>query len=166
MHDHFRGKTLPRCLISYDAEFLSSWLPRACAISALDGFDGYDQVVGRLASLPRTLLHGEFYASNVLVGGERVCALDWELASSGPGVIDVAAITMGWPDRERVLLAETYRSELTSPPPPAEFERDLDCARLHVAVQWLGWSHDWSPPPEHSRDFRSEARFLAERLGL
>jgi len=166
MHDHFRGKRLPRCLISYDAEFLGSWLPRARAISALDGLDGYDQAVGRLASLPQTFLHGEFYASNVLVGGERVCALDWELASSGPGVIDVAAITMGWPDHQRMLLAETYRSALTTPPSPAEFERDLDCARLHVAVQWLGWSPEWSPPPEHSRDFHSEARSLAARLGL
>jgi Phosphotransferase enzyme family len=166
MHDHFRGKRLPRWLIRYDAEFLMSWFARAREISDLEGFEGYDEAVGRLASLPRTLLHGEFYASNVLVGGNRVCALDWELASSGPGVIDVAAITLGWADHERMLLAETYRSELSEPPSPAEFERDLDCARLHLAVQWLGWSRDWSPPPEHSRDFRSEARMLAERLAL
>jgi hypothetical protein len=166
MHDHFRGKRLPRRLISYDAEFLRSWLSRARAISALEGLDAYDQAVARLASLPRTLLHGEFYASNVLVDGDRVCAVDWELASNGPGVVDVAAITMGWADRDRILLAETYRTELTEPPSRAEFERDLDCARLHVAVQGLGWSKDWSPPPEHSQDFRSEARLLAERLGL
>jgi hypothetical protein len=166
MHDHFRGKKLPGWLINYDAEFLMSWLARARAISALEGFDGYDEAVGRLASLPRTLLHGEFYASHLLVGSGRVCAVDWELAGSGPGVIDVAAITMGWADRERLLLAETYRSELTDPPSRAQFERDLDCARLHLAVQWLGWSPDWSPPPEHSRDFRSEARLLVDRLAL
>lgn len=166
LHDHFREKELPRSLIRYDSAFLASWLPRARAISAVEGLDGYSEAVDRLASLPRTLLHGEFYASNVLVAEDSVCAVDWELASSGPGVIDVAAITMGWADEERLLLAETYRSELAEPPSPEEFERDLDCARLHLALQWLGWSPGWSPPPEHSQDFRLEARLLAERLGL
>ena len=28
----------------------------------------------------------------------------------------------------------------------SETARGLDCARLHLAVQWLGWAPDWTPP--------------------
>ena len=30
-------------------------------------------------------------------------------------------------------------------------------ASLLVALQWLGWSDDWTPPPEHRHDWLSEA---------
>src|SRR4029078_2274579 len=36
--------------------------------------------VERLSELPHTLLHGEYYPSNILIGSdERVCPIDWEL---------------------------------------------------------------------------------------
>ncbi len=38
--------------------------------------------------------------------------------------------------------------------------------RLYIAVQWLGWSRDWSPPAEHAHDWLSEALSLAEELEL
>ena len=49
----------------------------------------YEPVVERLAALPVTFIHGEFYASNVLVASgqrDRVCPIDWELAAIGPGL--------------------------------------------------------------------------------
>jgi aminoglycoside phosphotransferase (APT) family kinase protein len=157
---------LPARLLRYDRDFLLLWLDRARSLSALDRLERYDRAVEPLVSLPPTLLHGELYASNVLVAGERVCAVDWEMAASGPGVIDVAAITMGWGEPERAALTEAYRTALADPPAAAELERALDCARLHLAVQWLGWSPEWSPPPEHAQDFRTQVRRAQERLGL
>src|SRR5205085_2225507 len=116
---------------------------------------GYGDVVARLASLPTTLVHGDLYASNVLVGDGRVCAVDWELAGQGPGVLDVAALTMGWGEHERETLVEAYRTALALPPAAAELLEDLDRASLQLAIQWLGWSDEWSPPPEHTHDFRA-----------
>jgi RIO-like serine/threonine protein kinase len=46
--------------------------------------DKYDLVVSRLAAMDPTVIHGEFYASNVLVGDERVCPIDWRWPPSGP----------------------------------------------------------------------------------
>jgi len=40
----------------------------------------------------------------------------------------------------------------------------LDCARLHLALRWLGWSRDWTPPREHARDWWAEAKGAAERI--
>jgi thiamine kinase-like enzyme len=127
---------------------------------------GYEAVVERLASLPTTLVHGELYASNVIVGEGRVCPVDWELAGIGPGVLDVAALTTGWPDSERSMLADEYRRALVRPPDADRFAADLDCASLHLALQWLGWSPGWTPPPEHVRDWRAELPKLVERVGL
>jgi Phosphotransferase enzyme family len=70
-------------------------------------FGNYDRVVERLLEFPVTFLHGEFYASNVLVvceegEGWRVCPVDWEMAAVGPGLIDLAALTAGrWTADER-----------------------------------------------------------------
>jgi hypothetical protein len=135
----------------------------------------YDQVVERLAALPVTVIHGEFYASNVLVQtlgeGVRVCPVDWEMAGLAPGLIDLAALTAGvWTEEERTALALEYHAALgpleDGPLGPDAFLAALDCCRLHLAVQWLGWSPNWSPPAEHAWDWWGEALHLAEKLGL
>jgi hypothetical protein len=160
-HDHFEGLAATDSLVRYDGDFFALWPARAGV-----RLDGYEAVAGRLASLPTTLVHGDLYASNVLVGDGRVCPVDWELAGVGPGVLDVAALTMGLPEADVGALAEEYRRALERPPDHGSFAADLDCARLHLALQWLGWSADWEPPPEHARDWRSELPRLAERAGL
>jgi hypothetical protein len=160
-HDHFAGIAPADHLARYDRRFFELWPARAGVSLA-----GYDAVIARLAGLPTTLVHGDLYASNVLVANGRVCPVDWELAGVGPGVLDVAALTSGLPEADAAELAEEYRRALVRPPDPASFLVDLDCARLHLAIQWLGWSPEWSPPPEHARDWRADLRTLAERAGL
>lgn len=177
-------------LIRYDAAFYRRWIDRACGFACADSSPHrgsrrrliqlrarYDEVLEPLLALPPTLLHGEFYASNVLVdagggSGLRVCPVDWEMAALGPGLIDLAALVAGgWTETEKEDIARAYHSELArlgaafSPAWP-ELKADLIRSRLHVAVQWLGWSNHWSPPPEHVQDWLEEALGLAERLGL
>jgi hypothetical protein len=43
---------------------------------------------------------------------------------------------------------------------------DLAWCRLHVAVQWLGWSETWSPPKHHAHDWLAELGQLAEAVAL
>ena len=64
-------------------------------------------------------------------------------------------------------LAEESHVGLTPRRSPAEeLLAALDYCRLHLAMQWLGWAAEWSPPPEHSHDWLAEAFTLADRLGL
>ena len=170
-------------LIRYDAEYYRRWLVRANAFA--ERGDGarrrqirwlagrYGRVVELLTSLPTTLLHGELYASNVLVhdaeAGTRVAPVDWEMAAVGPGLVDLAALAAGgWASDERAALARAYYE--AQPPPRTwawdHFLRVLDHCRLHLAVQWLGWSSDWSPPREHAQDWLGEALHLAEYLDM
>jgi aminoglycoside phosphotransferase (APT) family kinase protein len=193
MHARFAGETDPLLqvapLLSYDDDFYRLWLRRARAFldraelsKSADARRGiewlakrYDRVVEHLIALPVTLIHGEFYASNVLVHRTaeklRVCPIDWEMAAVGPGLIDLAALTAGrWTADEKAALALAYHAALPPhenwPPAPDVFLTALDYCRLHLAVQWLGWSLEWSPPPEHAQDWLGEALSLAEKLGL
>jgi aminoglycoside phosphotransferase (APT) family kinase protein len=170
-------------LMQYDAGYYCAWLERARGFAADDG-EGtsaskldwlstrHEEMVERLLALPQTFIHGEFYASNILVDGERaerVCPIDWEIAAVGPGLIDLAALVGGkWDEGERSTLASAYRAELSAlgeePPPLPALLEVLDWCRLHLAVRWLGWAPDWSPPREHKHDWLSEAMTLAERL--
>jgi thiamine kinase-like enzyme len=119
--------------------------------------------------MPKTVIHGEFYASNVLVAGDlaspRVCPVDWELAAAAPGLIDLAALVSGgWGDEDREALVSAYGAALGWGSFSA---RRLDLARLHLAVQWLGWAGPgWSPPSGQRQDWLGEGLALAERLGL
>jgi hypothetical protein len=193
MHTRFAGEVelLAQAthLLSYNGDFYRLWMRRAQAFlrqaeasqpgRARHGIEWlaerYDQVVERLVALPVTFIHGEFYASNVLVqetGGElRVCPVDWEMAAVGPGLIDLAALTAGgWTDEEKRVLALAYCEVLDRdgnwPVEPKTFLEALAYCRLHVAVQWLGWSQEWSPPAEHTQDWLGEALHQAEKLGL
>jgi hypothetical protein len=176
-------------LLRYDAGLLGVWAERAAGFADDPGSPWsarerqqvrrltarYGEVIAQLGALAPTFIHGEFYPSNVLVqrGGAkpRICPIDWEIAAVGPGLLDLAALSVGkWTGTERARLATAYRS---AAPPGAEtgahltdeeFDRALDFARLHLAVQWLGWEPRWEPPPEHRHDWLGEALALAERL--
>jgi thiamine kinase-like enzyme len=58
--------------------------------------------------LHRVSLDGEYYASNIVVAGQRVCPVDWELAGAGPGLLDLAALTTGWSYADRAAIAAAY----------------------------------------------------------
>ena len=180
------GAEVASRLVHYDAAFFRYWIGRAVEFAAQRrGAEAaaplvalsrrYDEVVDFLTSLPAGFIHGEFYASNVLVDTlqkpARVCTVDWELAGIGPGAIDLAALVVGkWTDAQRAALIEAYRFGLPPEHPlwrdAAALDRAVDFARLHLAVQWLGLSPDWTPPAEHAHDWLREAVEMAEKLRL
>jgi thiamine kinase-like enzyme len=125
--------------------------------------------------MPKTLVHGDFNASNVLVtrsaSGHRIRIIDWESAGVGPGLLDLASLVSGrLPERHREAMVAAYRGNLAGSRLGAlsagELHEALDWCRLALAVQWLGWSPGWSPPEAHAYDWRAEARTLAQNLGL
>ena len=81
--------------------------PRSSDAASLEWLaERYEPVIEALLSMPRTVIHGEFYASNVLVAegpdGTRVAPVDWELAAAAPGAVDLAALVSGdWPEADR-----------------------------------------------------------------
>jgi aminoglycoside phosphotransferase (APT) family kinase protein len=138
--------------------------------------DRYDVVIGHLMRLPATLIHGEFYGSNVLCrdnphvpSHSRVSPIDWEMAAIGPGLLDLAALTSGrWTATARQAMTSAYRSAavargLEVPSLPRLLDM-LNWCQLHLAIQWLGWSHNWQAPPDQAQDWLKEAVRLGRQL--
>ena len=124
---HWRPDTVDRAavrhaggLIECQRDWYRIWIDRALRFFGTDGpswsrHDGkalrwlaerYDRVIEHLLSLPSTLIHGEFYPENVIMTGAPdswvPCPIDWETASVGPGVLDLAALTAGeWREQDR-----------------------------------------------------------------
>ena len=193
LHSHFRRRPespeLPSCLVQYDESHYRRWVERALGFvqgakqpisnSLKTKFKrlchNYEHVVEHLLGSPQTLIHGEFYPSNVILRaqgiGKRVCPIDWEVAGVGPGVIDLAALSSGdWSVEQKHKLVEAYYDAL-SPEHGAysslqELFELVDYGQIHLAVQWLGWASDWSPPESHAQDWLAEAVALGERLGV
>jgi len=177
----------PPELIRYDADWYRTWARRALEFAkeltpaARNVLGNYDPFVERLLGLPRSCIHGEFYASNVLVHRQekatRVAPVDWEMAAVGPGLIDLAALVAGnWTNFKRTAIALAYFDERKKVTAARSGESDplgdsvrltwlLDHARLHLAIQWLGWSDRWLPPTEHRHDWMREMTELAEKIG-
>jgi hypothetical protein len=187
LHSRFsrESRTLSRSapLLRYDAAFYRLWVDRVERFQSVgleravqDSLvNTYGQAIDRLTRLPSTLIHGEYYASNILVQeareGCRICPVDWEMAAVGPGLIDLAALSSGaWSDRERTEMAAAYHDALLCEGwPRLPFEDlllALDDCRLHLAIRWLGWAADWSPPPENARDWLGEAIGLGEKMRM
>jgi phosphotransferase family enzyme len=172
-----------RHLLKYSREHFAIWIDRAVQLVGDDSrtrrsitwlAERYEPVIERLAVLPKTFIHGEFYPSNILIqetaAGAEVCTVDWEMAAVGPGLIDLAALASGWSEVEAKRLTDAYytaaNGSLHTVQPASEFADAFDCCRLHLAVQWLGWASGWQPPPEHVHDWLTSAMNLAEKLSL
>lgn len=162
-------------LLRYDRAYLHGWLARAVALTPAGALDGggalWERVVQRLVAWPTSVVHGDFHPSNILVersaGALRIRPVDWELTGIGPGLLDLAALTSGsWsaPERERIALAYGEALPPALRPAPADLLDALAHCRLFAAVQWAGWSADWSPPAEHAHDWLAEAIELAREL--
>jgi len=163
---------VPAQLLEHDAAYYWRWFRRAHEFAgpALDRLaTTYDRVIDVLLGLPRSFIHGEFYASNILtqeqVSGIRVCPLDWEMAAIGPALTDVAALASGkWNRDERLRLLEAYDLALPEHLRSHESVRAFDCCQLALAVQWVGWSQSWRPPHEHKHDWLAEALQISRNL--
>jgi hypothetical protein len=186
-HGRFAGRTNevraanPR-LLERSERWFRTWANRAKqalatspdgrAAELVDMLQRYDREAGIAAALPRTFVHGEFYPANILVvrrDHADVYPVDWEMAGIGPGAIDLAALAGGWDAASRRRIEGAYLDGLRSAGVPItrrELDESLPRCELSLALQWVGWSTDWRPPPQHARDWLGEALRLANEIGL
>lgn len=160
LHRHFeQAPPTDSRLLRYQGAYFKGWCTRAAErhpeISNLVPYA--DRAIEILSVDRPTLVHGEFYASNIVVAHDRIAPVDWEMAGLGSGMIDLAALLSGWGDDARMAMIAAYGGAR---------EKVLAAAELQIALQWLGWSEAWIPPPEHRRDWVAEARAAARHLGL
>ncbi|QOV90181.1 phosphotransferase [Humisphaera borealis] len=168
-------------LLRHDRAYYLGWLARASAASTSQNRQGYlssalrcfERIIPRLADSAQSVIHGEFYASNILVradrpAGKRICPVDWEMAAIGPALTDLAALTAGnWRTEDRMQIEAAYhrcRPLACAKMTRHEIEWLLDACRLALAIQWIGWSDGWTPPSDQAHDWYAEAVSLVRCL--
>jgi aminoglycoside phosphotransferase (APT) family kinase protein len=160
------ARTLAQPWLRYDEEYYARWMRRARMFHPYAGLDvletAHALATSRLAKASRVIVHGDFHPSNVLVrGGGGVCPLDFELGGVGAAALDLAALTTGLPQDFAGAVVNAYRLELEDPQGIDELDELLACARLHLAVRWLGWSAHPRPPDHERYDWLAEAHAAA-----
>jgi aminoglycoside phosphotransferase len=157
--------------LRYDRDYYGRWFDRAVAFAPRAGLsemrDAHETAVAQLLDVDTVIVHGDYYPANVIVCEHRqsgVCPLDFELAGIGAGVLDLAALITGLQEPLAGDVVAAYLERLTDPPAEHGFERLLLCARLHLAVRWLGWLPHWEAPGHQRFDWAGEARVAAGAL--
>jgi len=110
----------------------------------------YDPVVKTMTDQPVTLVHGAYRPPNILVivdergATERVCPIDWEEASLGSPLYDVAYLSDGFELQRLHQMWDAYLSEAEAGAVPlldrCEMARVVDCFRAHKLLNLLGKS--------------------------
>ena len=114
----------------------------------------YDEAIDHLVAQPQVVVHGDYFADNILVRGDTVNPVDWELAGVGTGEVDLAALIVGWETEQDVLdrCRHEYEMARWGESPRAGLARALDTAMLHVLFVLLG--EDASLPNRETRLWR------------
>ncbi|HZV75681.1 MAG TPA: aminoglycoside phosphotransferase family protein [Conexibacter sp.] len=157
--------------LRYDTGHYERWLPRALALAPDAGLAAIERAhavaIERLAAEDSVTVHGDFYPSNVIVRAPRgsgVCPLDLELLGAGPAVLDLAALIAGLPASLAAAVVDAYARRRGRSLRRERLEQLLLCARLHLAVRWLGWMPGWRAPAHQRFDWIAEAHAAAAAL--
>lgn len=142
--------------VRYDRGHLLGWLERVLQTAAelalaptwLPEFARtYRTRAALLANAGVTVLHGEFYPANLLASSARIWAIDWESAGTGPGEIDLAALTMGWPSETVDTCLGGYVDARWRGQAPPGLLSNLATARIYLCLRMLGNRRDEGGTP-------------------
>ncbi len=166
------------CLMEHDGEYYAtilaaarSNLELAGAGEAIGRFDDlmrpFDSLIGYLTSQPRTLVHGDLFADNVIVQAERrVRAVDWESAAIGLGAWDLGRLLDGW-GLQREPLRAAYIAGIEERVPGfdrPDFDHVYACCRILTVLWHLRWSVDVCRDPSFVAEELAELEARWKRL--
>jgi len=106
------------------------WLPQLCA--------RFEELVPYLLKARKTVIHGEYYPTNVIYQNGTSRPADWQSAAIAVGQIDLAALTQNWPKRMVERLGREYVRARWPKAEPDRFDRLFGIARVYMTLRWLG----------------------------
>lgn len=156
--EYYLGWSRRTLLFSDQLRHYYPWLAKVCR--------AFEELVDALLMPPRTIIHGEYFASNILLRCKTVYPVDWESAAIGVGEIDLASLTQGnWPVDIVSLCVSEYQRTRWAKDPPIEFEHKLAVSRLYWLFRWLGDRPERTTHPDYRGCFEA-LRFWGKRLRL
>jgi hypothetical protein len=139
-------------LTRYDALYYLGWVRRTCqfARTRQREFPWLEALARRfpeaieLLNTRPTVVHGEYFPTNVLYRDRDISPVDWESAAVGPGAIDLAALTEGWRAEVVRECEEAYLTARWPEGTPENWGAIASAARLFHNFRWLGQREEWT----------------------
>lgn len=136
----------PRFLRRYDADYYKGWAKRTKQLfSPFAGLqwipalcDEFESLIPRLVEAPQTIIHGEYFGSNIIYQNGMSRPADWQSTAIAPGEIDLASLTHSWPTKVVRSCEQEYRRSRWPSGTPNGFEKTLQVARFYMNLRWLG----------------------------
>jgi hypothetical protein len=166
----------PRSLLKrYDTKYYLGWVRRTFEFTRhlhqrfhwlgtlCERFES--AVIPLLLAPPQTVIHGEYYPSNILFNDGIISPVDWESAAIAVGEIDLACLTEEWPAGAIKQCKLEYQRGRWPNGWPSEFERTLSAAQLYLFFRWLGDRQEWTIS-RNSLGYIKQLRSAGEKLGL
>jgi hypothetical protein len=137
------------------------------------GLDALTANLDRLSALPRCVIHGQFFGSNIMLRPRktppRIAVIDWETAALGPPAFDLASICgCRWSGDKQLAMRAAYVEQYETDTGEAvdwdAFCRELNAVGIYQALEWLVW---WGPHrsvPQFLKRFRTFVRRLEALL--
>lgn len=100
-------------------------------------------VIPILLKPPTSIVHGEYYPTNILSLQGSIYPIDWESTALAAAEIDLSSLIEGWPAETARSCISTYQAVRWPAGPPADFRRRLEAVQLYWHLRWLGdrWTH-------------------------
>lgn len=109
----------------------------------------YRRIAVPLLVSQQTVIHGEFYSSNVLTKNGSILPIDWESAAIGAPEIDLAFLLEGWPEADWVRVLRAYTEVRWPAGAPPAFGARLEAAVMFAQFRWLGDRPEWTAHPQN-----------------
>lgn len=160
-------------LKTYDIDYYRGWARRTCQYAGelhkdypwlKDLCKRFENNAVILHEGPFSIIHGEFYPSNILLDSQHLYVVDWQSTVIARGEIDLASLTEGWNNTEIVRQCEQeYLQARWGNRPPANFRKVLGIARVYWPLRWLGDKPKWT---FRRRNYFNRLRIEAEQADL
>jgi aminoglycoside phosphotransferase (APT) family kinase protein len=152
-HDARPAPPVSLHLTRYDAPYYQGWVERTLAFAGpwherLSWLAPLarrsEELLRELATVPVTVVHGEFTPSNVLFANGLAYPIDWESTAVGPGEIDAVCLIDKWPAAVSEQCIEEYAAARWPGEPASARSRGFDLARVYWDFRWLGDRPEWT----------------------
>ena len=128
--DYYKGwaRRTKRLFRGVHAKF--PWLGPLC--------DEFVDRIPRLVEAPQTIIHGEYFGSNIVYQRGVSRPIDWQSTAIAAGEVDLASLTHSWVSRIVQRCEREYVRARWPDGPPGYFPETLDVARVYMNLRWLG----------------------------
>jgi thiamine kinase-like enzyme len=106
------------------------WLPRLCS--------RFEELIPDLLRARKTVIHGEYYPSNIVYRDGTSRPADWQSAAVAVGQIDLAALTQSWPRQMVGRMVREYKQTRWPKGEPDHFDWLFRIAKVYMVLRWLG----------------------------